>query len=567
MQTARIPLFAILIIIVHGALGWFANQPRDVGADVPAGKLNSLSFAPYREGFSPILQKFPLPEHIDQDLGLLADKTHSIRTYSILGGMQPTPDFARKHGVDIIMGGWLGNGHQQNKIEVEALIQAANANQDKVKRVIVGNEVLLRKDMDVDSLIGYIRQVKQAIKPPVTYADVWSSYIKYPQLFNEVDFITIHILPYWEDEPVAIEHAAEHVEKIIRQIEDKARGMGVNKPILIGESGWPAAGRQRGLAVPSVINEARYIRDLIQVANRHGLDYNIVEAFNQPWKSNHEGVVGANWGLLTIDRQPVFPLTGPVSENPDWPLHFGWATLLYLLVTACYFNKMRSLSALRILLFLSLSQALCVCLITLADFQWHTSYSAWQQAYTVMIVIANAALGGLLIQRFYTVLADKATAPALANRLKRAYQFFLLLAVYKTYQLAYDGRYLSFPNEQFAIPALGVLGLILCLIISRHGINRQTLSFDRPIDGKPQAGRARFIAYLLSLGLLALVSAETYSFLTAYDFIQAHPSLSEGLPIALSYTLKNQQLTTWLISIQILALPFWRRPPAYNGKT
>ena len=250
MRTTTLLFCLVFIVVIHGAIAWSLNRPQDAGVDVPSGKLRSLSFAPYREGFSPIEEKFPLPEHIDADLGLIADKTHTIRTYSILGGMQPTPEFARKHGVEMIQGGWLGDGHESNKKEIAALIEAVNANPDVVKRVLVGNEVLLRKDMDVDKLIGYIRQVKQAVKQPVSYADVWSIYLKYPQLMQEVDFITVHILPYWEDEPVAIEDAAGHVEKIVKQIEDKAHSMGLNKPILIGESGWPAAGRQRGQACP-----------------------------------------------------------------------------------------------------------------------------------------------------------------------------------------------------------------------------------------------------------------------------------------------------------------------------
>lgn len=64
----------------HGAIEWIANQPQDAGADVPAGKIMSLSFASSCEGF-----KAPLPEHIDEDLRLLVDKTQAVRTYAILG--------------------------------------------------------------------------------------------------------------------------------------------------------------------------------------------------------------------------------------------------------------------------------------------------------------------------------------------------------------------------------------------------------------------------------------------------------------------------------------------------
>ena len=557
MQSLKILFCLIFIILTHATIARLINQPQDAGPDVPSGKLQSLSFAPYHDGFSPIEQKFPESKHVDADLRVVADKTYNIRTYSVRGGMQPTPAFARRYGVDMIMGGWMGDGHPENKIEIQALIQAANQNQDVVKRVIVGNEVLLRKDMDIDTLIGYIRQVKQAIKQPVTYADVWSSYMQYPQLFNEVDFITIHILPYWEDEPVAIEHAAEHVEKIVKQIQDKARSMGVDKPILIGESGWPAVGRQRGTAVPSVVNEARFIRELIQVANRQGFDYNIVEAFNQPWKSNSEGVVGANWGMLSIDREPVFPLTGPVMEKPDWLLHFAWATALCLVLVAIYFKRLQGLSMPRLVLFLTLTQVLNICLINLADFLWRTSYSDWQRIYTVTMVMANAAIGVLLIERFYAVLSDRSGTVSRAKFLDYAYRLFACLAVYKTYDLAFNGRYLSFPVEQFAIPVLGIVGLIACIGLSGKRFYLTDFKLSQLVGSHLLNPRERYLAYLLSFGVVAVVIGETYSFMSAYDFIQAYPDFSDGLPVALGYSLQNLQLIGWLFCMLILSLPFW----------
>lgn len=557
MYIVRLLLSLLLIFIAHGTFDWFANQPQDAGADVPSGKLMSLSFAPFREGFSPLEEVFPLQEHVDEDLKLLADKTETIRTYSSLGGMQPTPELARKHGLKMIQGGWLGYGYQDNKKEMEALIQSANAHPDVVKRVIVGNEVLLRGEMDVDKLIGYIREVKRAVKQPVSYADVWSMYMKYPQLIKEVDFITIHILPYWEDEPISVEHASEHLEKIVKQVEDEARGIAVGKPILIGESGWPSAGRQRGMAIPSVVNEAKFIRGMIQVANHHGFDYNIVEAFNQPWKSNLEGVVGANWGLFSADRKPVFPLTGPVTENPNWMMHFAIAAVLWLMVVASYFKQLQSLSWPRLLLFMILAQVFGVCLVTLADFLWYTSYSQGQRLYTVSMVAANAVIGGLLIQRFYDVLADKPGSMRLASWLRNGYLLFILLALYKTYGLAVNGRYLSFPIEQFAIPTLGVIGLIVCLWISRQTLSGQLLALDQLTGWNLHSHRDRVVAYFLSIGAVAMVLGEAKAFMDGRDFILAHPGFSEGLPVALSYTLHNQQLLSWLACLLILSIPFW----------
>ena len=521
----------------------------------------SLSFAPFREGFSPLEEISPLQEHIEEDMQLLAEKTESIRTYSSLGGMEPVPDIARKYGIKMIQGGWLGFdtklGIKKNRKEMEGLIKSANTHPDVVKRVIVGNEVLLRGDMDVDRLIGYIREVKRAVKQPVSYADVWSMYMKYPQLIKEVDFITIHILPYWEDEPISVENSSEHLEKVVKQVEDEARGIAPGKPILIGESGWPSAGRQRGMAIPGVVNEAKFIRGMIQVANRHGFDYNIVEAFNQPWKSSLEGVVGANWGLFSANRKAVFPLTGPVPENPDWLIHFAEATALWLLIVAVYFKKLQSFSLIRSIIFLFLAQVLCVCLVTLANFLWYTSYNQWQRGYTVFMVAANAWIGSLVIRRNFDILAGNPADKSLAERLRSLYLLFIVLALFKTYGLAVAGRYLSFPVEQFAIPVFGLCGLIACAWLQQRRLNGQLISLDELTGWKLHTYRDRIVAYFLSFGIVGMVLGETKAFMDGRDFIQAHPGLSEGLPFALSYTLHNQQLLVWLGCLIVLSIPFW----------
>ena len=557
MRNIKFLLFLLLIALGHWTLDWFNNQPQDAGPDVPSGKFTSLSFAPFREGFSPLEEVFPLPEHIEDDMRLLADKTLSIRTYSSLGGLETTPEMARKYGLKMIQGCWLSYGLKDNKKEVEALIKSANANPDVVKRVIVGNEVLLRGEMDVDRLINYIREVKRAVKQPVSYADVWSMYMKYPKLFQEVDFITIHILPYWEDEPVSVAQAAEHLEKVVKQVEDEARGIAPGKPILIGESGWPSAGRERGLATPSVINAAKFTRNLIQIAIRHGFDYNIVEAFNQPWKSNLEGVVGANWGLFTADREAVFPLTGLVSENPHWRLHFLESTLLWLLVIAAYYKQLAALSPLRGILFLVLSQVFSVCAVTLTNFLWYTSYNQWQRSYTVLITLANLLLGGLLLRRSADILADRVGDKNLAERLRNVFLGFVVLALYKTYGLAVNGRYLSFPVEQFAVPVLGVCSLIVLTWFCQRKLSSKVVGFDYLIGWNLHSRHDRIIAYFLSFAIIVMVLGETKAFMDGNDFIQAHPGFSAGLPFALQYTFDNRQLVTWLGCLLALSLPFW----------
>ena len=127
-----------------------------------------------------------------------------------------------------------------------------------------------------------------------------------------VDFVTIHTLPYWEDEPTAIEGAVAHVERIRQQI---AREF-PDKRIFIGEAGWPSAGRMREGALPSIVNQARFVREMMALADAQGIGLNLIESFDQPWKRRLEGTVGGHWGLLDAQRQPKFALDRPSQRRP-----------------------------------------------------------------------------------------------------------------------------------------------------------------------------------------------------------------------------------------------------------
>jgi len=316
MKHAKIPLCLILIIIIHGAIDWFTNRPQDAGADVPAGKIMSLSFASSREGF-----KTPLSEHIDEDLGLLADKTYTIRTYSILGG-EPTADIARKYGVNMIQGGWLGPDHENNKKEIEALIQSVNAHPDVVKRIIVGNEVLLRNDIPIDRLTEYLDAVRRDVGVPVSTAEPWHIWLKNPELVKHVDFIAVHLLPYHEGVPVdqAVDYSLSRYKELMEAYP--------RKKIVITEIGWPSRGPTIGASVASRVNQAKFVREFLAKTAHQNYDYYLMEAFDQPWKVKIEGWAGAYWGMFDATRHPKYSLHGAVPKDTRWIKKALWSTLL-----------------------------------------------------------------------------------------------------------------------------------------------------------------------------------------------------------------------------------------------
>lgn len=556
-----------LIILLNSAFSYFTNLPQNVGDDVPAGKLNSLSFAPFRDGQDPMLGIFPNEKHLDDDLALMGQVTHNIRTYSSAEGTMPLiPDLARKHGLTMLQGAWLGALKADNDIEIAELIRSANAHPDVVKRVIVGNEVLLRGDLEPDELIEYIRQVKRAVKQPVSYADVWSMYMKYPELIKEVDFITIHILPYWEDEPIAITDAPAHIERIYKQVQQEANTLAPNKPILIGESGWPSGGKQRGWSVPSVANEAQFIRALIKVAKENGFDYNIVEAFNQPWKAAFEGIIGANWGLYDSSRQQVFPLTGKIYENPNWHKTLAAGTILFLSIIVIFRKILIDLSTVRLVSFLVITQFLATLFVSQSTTLWLSSYTDFQRLQTLLVLSFNVLLVSFVLQRIIAVLNAQTTTSDLSKRLYYCVLVMVVFASYKTTMLALNGRYITFP---ILVTQLTVVGLIALALINRfvekisvsHALTLTALLGYVP---RKPSHLKRVSHLLIALSILLLIG-ETCSFMVSRDFIMAYPSVLNRLAKAILFTLTNGQLLLWLASLGVLAVPFYVSAVAWEN--
>ncbi|MBS0555323.1 MAG: beta-1,6-glucan synthase, partial [Proteobacteria bacterium] len=221
-------------------------------------KLKCVSYAPYHfPGQTPFDKNARVARaQIETDLAALARITECVRLYSIDHGLDQVVDVARSVGLKVLLGAWIGFDRKKNAVELERAITLANANRDVVRALIVGNEVLLRRERSEDEMRTLIREAKARAAVPVTYADVWEFWVKHDSLASEVDFVTVHILPFWEDEPVDIEHALAHVA----DIHDKMSSHFAGKPLLIGETGWPSEGRQREESKPSRVNQARYIR-------------------------------------------------------------------------------------------------------------------------------------------------------------------------------------------------------------------------------------------------------------------------------------------------------------------
>ncbi|QIG91991.1 MULTISPECIES: beta-1,6-glucan synthase [unclassified Bradyrhizobium] len=323
--SLRTPLALLLIsLAVIAAVWWWLATPITLArAPIdPAAKLQCVSYTPFRGAQTPLDPTTQIPvEQIEQDLADLAKVTDCVRTYSIENGLDQVPGVAAKVGLKVMQGIWLGSNRFKNLQQIAIAVRLSKEYPGVVSALIVGNEVLLRGEMTAADLAGNIRAVKAAAgNVPVTYADVWEYWLKNREIYEAVDFVTIHILPYWEDIPIKAKYAAAHVDDIRKRMAVTFPG----KEILIGETGWPSTGRMREGALPSRTNQARVVSEILDLAKREGFRVNLIEAYDQPWKRRLEGTVGGYWGLFdSIKRQVKYPPGVAISNYPAWKLQMA----------------------------------------------------------------------------------------------------------------------------------------------------------------------------------------------------------------------------------------------------
>lgn len=468
MPPQKVWLFAALNIVVLLLLStwlWLQNQAIEIvkPSQVDTQKLQCASYAPYyTKGASPFIKGTHISQaQIEHDLAVLSERFDCVRTYSVSQGLDYVPEAARKVGMEVLLGVWIGWTDAENDRELTLGLKLANQYPEVIRALIVGNEVLLRKEQPLAKMQAYLKRAKQSTDVPITYADVWEFWLKNKSLEGSVDYITAHILPYWEDEPQSIDNAIKHADGVMKELNRTFR-----KPIFIGETGWPSVGRHRNASAPSQVNQARYIREFLQIAHDKQWSYNLIEAFDQPWKRVLEGTVGGHWGIYDSALKPKFSLTDAIAERNDgWMLWLSAAAGALIFSLLAFFAKsthqMLSKSH-KLLIFLPLG-------IT-------AGIIAYLQLTYLIAASRNMlewlALGGLAVAGWiglFTLPAIIASASVYAKKWASVSIWVLAIGAFITTSLLIaDGRYRDFPISLFLLPCLQ-FGLILKIIGTHIG--------------------------------------------------------------------------------------------------
>jgi exo-beta-1,3-glucanase (GH17 family)/cellulose synthase/poly-beta-1,6-N-acetylglucosamine synthase-like glycosyltransferase len=311
-----------LVACVHAGL-WALLRTDETAPDF-TGQLASISYAPFVASKHPDYGERPTAEQIRADLKAIAPYTRAIRTYSATGGAELVPPIAAEFGLKVTIGAWIDKNQDRNEREIRSALDLARHNSN-VNAIVVGNETMLRNETSVDDLIKLIQRVKRSSPVPVTTGEIWTAWIDHPELASAVDFIAAHILPYWAGFDAS--HAVDRTFEAYEQL----RRLHPGKRIVIAEFGWPSAGYNFHDANPGRLEQAALIRDFVVRAEALGIDYNVIEAIDQPWKTA-EGGVGPYWGLLDASREPKFSWTGRITD-PDYIKRAILAVLLGFLLS------------------------------------------------------------------------------------------------------------------------------------------------------------------------------------------------------------------------------------------
>lgn len=471
-------LLLISLSLIAATWWWLASPVTLARAPIdPAAKLQCVSYAPFRDVQTPLVSTTQIaPQQIAEDLAQLAKISDCVRTYSIDNGLDKVPGLAAKVGLKVIQGIWLGSDRLKNLAQISTVVGLAKEYPGVITAVVVGNEVLLRGEMTTADLAANIRSVKSQVTVPVTYADVWEYWLRNREIYEAVDFVTIHILPYWEDFPIRAKNAASHIDSIRKRMAAAFPA----KEILIGETGWPSAGRMREGALPSRTNQARVVSDILDLAKRENFRVNLIEAFDQPWKRQLEGTVGGYWGLIdSVRRALKYPPGQTISNFPFWKLQMAGGLILSLLIFGIASLTLRRRPwAPRFAAWIAVAVSATAAGILLgvaADKMFYESYGpgGWLRWGALLgtgiaapLLCANALMSGRALPNFLEVLGPREhrTGSFLTILLGITLIIVTLIAGETALGFAFDPRYRDFP---FAALSMAVLPFSALMLLNR----------------------------------------------------------------------------------------------------
>ncbi|EKG15171.1 Glycoside hydrolase family 17 [Macrophomina phaseolina MS6] len=282
-----------------------------------------MDYTPLNAQYPDCLHNPPSQNNITRDVAVLSQLTPAIRLY----GTDCNQTEMVLHAIDrlgisdstkVWLGVWLGNNDTTNDRQIAQFWQILDQHKaDPFAGVIVGNEVLYRKDLTSDELAKILADVKKNLTDhnwdlPLATSDLGDNWTE--DLASEVDVVMANIHPFFAG--VEAQQAASWTWSFWQNHDVAVTKNLQGKTHVISETGWPSGGgndcgestctsdTQGSVAG---INEMNiFLDDWVCQALKNGTEYFWFELFDEPWKIRYntkDENWEDKWGLMTVDRE------------------------------------------------------------------------------------------------------------------------------------------------------------------------------------------------------------------------------------------------------------------------
>lgn len=392
-----------LAIVLAGHWAWTGRFHEIPDA---RGQIYGVAYTPYQPGQQPGQDEGPSVEQIEADIRLFWEAgIRAIRTYSAVGPHAEAVRAARGLSMPVTMGVWLSSDRVRNRAEIEAAVLLARENSNVV-RILAGNEAVLRNDLTVAEVRAVMRELRARTGLPVSTAEPWTIWLENPELALDADHVVIHVLPFWE--MVSNQEAASMVLDAVSQVRARFAPL----PVVVGETGWPSAGRSNRAGTPSLSTQAKIVRTVMPALAEKGVEAFVMEAIDQPWKFRIEGSVGPHWGIWDADRRQKFVFHGPVSNLPEWPA-FALVSVLVLVIATIFIRRTGLMWGGQVIW---LGGAAAVTLMV-GEIVQEIARQYWNHGGETVWILSILALGGLCVVAWADL---RESAQAVGRRLMRS---------------------------------------------------------------------------------------------------------------------------------------------------
>lgn len=250
---------------------------------------------------------------------------------------------------------------ERNAIEIKEAVRLANEYPDIVKVIAVGNEAMVKWAASyfvqpgvILKWVNHLQGLKETGKLPkdlwITSSDNFASWgggdTEYHvedlnRLIEAVDFLSVHTYPmhdthynpdFWgvreaekdlsdlEKIDAAMLRAKKYAMAQYNSVKAYMEGLGIDKPIHIGETGWATVSNghygPNGSKATDEYKEALYYNHLRDWTNAEGISCFYFEGFDEQWKDAANPLGSENhFGLINLKSEAKFALWDLVDNG------------------------------------------------------------------------------------------------------------------------------------------------------------------------------------------------------------------------------------------------------------